>query len=118
MISFQNDDEKSEFQESFKLLKSLKKMKNSEFNDLKNNFNSNARRYSWLTQPFISFSNNRSETEYFVNIINEKFSPAKQILQIDLVRKTIAFLKKEKQKVKIKKNKEIYYFFRKLSLKR
>lgn len=76
-------------------------MKNSELIELKDNLKSNVRRYSWLTQPFVSFSNNRSETEYFVNIINEKFSPSKQILQVDLVRKTITFLKKEKQKVEM-----------------
>ena len=102
-LIFSKSEDLNEFMETYQILsKRQKKSKNTDL-EIKDFLKKNLRRYSWLSQPLTAIIPKKSSAEYSFQIINEDFSPAKQILHLNFIHKIISFLKKDKEKASILK---------------
>lgn len=102
-LLFTNKEDLSDFLEIYEILhKKSKKQKPNEL-EIKDFLKKNIRRYSWLNQPLNALLPKKTSAEYAFQIINENFSPSKQVLHLNFIHKIISFLKKDKEKTNILK---------------
>lgn len=102
-MKFPNSDDLQEFIETYQILSKRKKKSKPNDVEFKDFLKKNLRRYSWLNQPLNALLPKKTSAEYSFQIINEKFSPARQLLHINFIHKIVSFLKKEKEKAVILK---------------
>ena len=100
---FANADDFNEFMDSFQNLSKRKKKTKPHEMEFKDFLKKNLRRYSWLNQPLNALLPKKTSAEYSFQIINENFSPSRQLLHINFIHRIISFLKKEKDKTVILK---------------
>lgn len=102
-LMFSNFEDVSEFMGTYEILAKFRtKSKYNDF-EVKDFLKKNLRRYSWLNQSLGAILPKKTSAEYSFQIINEDFSPSKQILHLNFIHKIISFLKKDKEKTTILK---------------
>jgi len=104
---FANAEDLNEFMDVYQFLSKRKKKYKHEV-EFKDFLKKNLRRYSWLNQPLNALLPKKTSAEYSFQIINENFSPLRQLLHINFIHRIISFLKKEKEKAVILKEFSIH----------